>query len=1700
MLSPPYITQTQPKTDLEYIRSEVYQLKKSNDNYTLRIKATQNKISELLGELNSLQPKKQNTSNIFAKYRMESIRKNHQKLTQHNQASQYIIEAYEALLKEYGVEAINKEDLEPVIIIPEDEQIITLNHIAKAEVTQYENFEYDDLDYSPQPIKPQTSPANNLPSLVSPKTRSIEKPTQNTINSKMRTLTAKPRMKYVKNPIAKINNTILRAKSISRPITQNRTKMAHNSYNPYNSIIPKIKIDHLNTERETAMLTCSLKINQCTERVNEIIHRFFNTFDAQVIKDRIAHLTRQNKLMKEVDQLMHDDIDQLKLKYDTIQCRAEEVNLDLRGIQRILFEGNYRIESTKYQIQNEKRSFKEFQIQNKILMKGVNKIATLFEIDTQQVEDDAITAGLSEDVGIGTHVLKTVADLFESDRTLLYLAKGTSYNRIHHKSNFSVVDSTSSSSKRLLSINELANPTQPQPFNSPPKPYQNDASMNRSSGLLNININVPIPGLTNLNLSSISSAGISISLGNALGTLSNMTGSFGNMSTALNSLGNMNQFSNAGPPNLLIPTIPLEKHGLGSSSSLINPQNRISRRVLTAKYSLRDSDPINDIEQELNFFGNSLGHVYVERFASQFMEYKDTCVPLEREEPHIKFNARLEVMLDSYSPKKILNGLFELYQQYKAYLYLLVFDNIEIYQIDSSFLDFLSQRDQFIDAFDRKYDADILQKEISEMLLNDEIITIWLIRDLVIKTESKQCIMWFFKKISPIFQRIQNQIPINTDISIIDPLTDLIAVTYEEVTTLVPFAALFATFMDLNTSTALHSKVTNVVTEKVSRCLPKLIEGKNSSENRSGMVSIFELGCHLPNLFHSHISFQNKATSFLHNFLRTSLNLPTCVKTATDFFIACHRYLDESVLMWHTFVFFDLMIREMGRLPLREINLNCYLSVMTVIVANRQKFTMEQLGRFFFLHFMINTIHLEELIGKNEDESQNSLSINSGDKNYTSYIPEPPKLFLFNQNKVEEEEDSNNYENEYDDFDYDDIDTDSDDYLFENTDKPVVDVAKPTPKIALPTLQIADPRADLRANQEDDFKLKEIPKKNKSYFELPKQNVSYLDLPKFPQLNDGLPSLNLENPKLQLHFQPIAEVAAIKPKVIKLTVTDYMKMRRKSPLYLSTEIHVHFIQLMFATLIDHSLHRLDVYFCDPFPQVNRKPNVLYTLMKHMESQYNEDICPMLKDMFTPPEDNFTNEEDFDDEDFDNPEDLEYADYNSGDVHITRKLGYIPSQPFPPPNMTLESVAEETDETPAASTNTSTSNISHTEHSNQSSLKSHHKNNADVKRSSVNNKITSVDSSASFQVKLFQPFKSVPNFIASNEDYLENSIQQTSRNQDDDLKMFKEEQRAQFQDYQRLLKMLVPALFHPEGYSNGTHIASGAFGAVMAVTYEGTLYAVKVLEKSRNEFDNPHLVEVFTEVSILEVCKGDRRVTQLFDYGCTADSYYIVMEFYPSTMKGWRKKYIKMNEKPPEAMLLRLYREFLKNCTVLTTHRINHFDIKCDNVMLDKDGYPALADFGESMSYKNELNNITLLNKGTEWIKSPEMLSIALNSYATNPNYDRRKRVGAGPASDIWSIGCLFFELMTGEFLFLDSDWSRFFLRITNPTKDLLTEENLALLNHNKKYSTFLEFVLQRSVLHRPDLQQVIVKFDEMFPDALNGPLPQLEIPKFNTNT
>src|SRR5689334_12629306 len=76
----------------------------------------------------------------------------------------------------------------------------------------------------------------------------------------------------------------------------------------------------------------------------------------------------------------------------------------------------------------------------------------------------------------------------------------------------------------------------------------------------------------------------------------------------------------------------------------------------------------------------------------------------------------------------------------------------------------------------------------------------------------------------------------------------------------------------------------------------------------------------------------------------------------------------------------------------------------------------------------------------------------------------------------------------------------------------------------------------------------------------------------------------------------------------------------------------------------------------------------------------------------------------------------------------------------------------------------------------------------------------------------------------------------------------------------------------------------------------------------------------------------------------------------------------------------------------------------------------------------------------------------------------------------WSLGCLFFELLTGQFLFADNDWVRFFIRVTSTVGELIPAEKRAMVNNNPVILNFLSSVLVRKANVRPSLDSVIARF------------------------
>jgi len=229
----------------------------------------------------------------------------------------------------------------------------------------------------------------------------------------------------------------------------------------------------------------------------------------------------------------------------------------------------------------------------------------------------------------------------------------------------------------------------------------------------------------------------------------------------------------------------------------------------------------------------------------------------------------------------------------------------------------------------------------------------------------------------------------------------------------------------------------------------------------------------------------------------------------------------------------------------------------------------------------------------------------------------------------------------------------------------------------------------------------------------------------------------------------------------------------------------------------------------------------------------------------------------------------------------------------------------------------------------------------------------------------------------------------------------------------------------------------------------------------------------------------------------------VTAWYRMSLKHWRTHQPDGFLHTPHALTLLLSvgaRLLVAMCRLADAHVV-HYDIKCDNILLvadravtdahllDHRGRAApsfdlvVTDFGESKLYSATQEGYTTRNRGTEYIKSPEMLTVANASSKERATYDRRKKMGANKASDVWGAACVLYEVLTGDYLFFDEDWIRFFIRVTGASpEDLIPPERLAPLQQlpgGKHLIDFFKNALIRDPLRRPSMHDLAKRWHVM---------------------
>lgn len=156
---------------------------------------------------------------------------------------------------------------------------------------------------------------------------------------------------------------------------------------------------------------------------------------------------------------------------------------------------------------------------------------------------------------------------------------------------------------------------------------------------------------------------------------------------------------------------------------------------------------------------------------------------------------------------------------------------------------------------------------------------------------------------------------------------------------------------------------------------------------------------------------------------------------------------------------------------------------------------------------------------------------------------------------------------------------------------------------------------------------------------------------------------------------------------------------------------------------------------------------------------------------------------------------------------------------------------------------------------------------------------------------------------------------------------------------------------------------------------------------------------FSEISLLKELKHPN-IVSLQDVLMEDNRLYLIFEFLSMDLKKY------MDSLPSERMLdPELVRSYMYQITaaILFCHRrrVLHRDLKPQNLLISKDGLIKVADFGLGRSFGIPVRNYTH-EIVTLWYRAPEIL-LGSQRYSC--------------PVDVWSLGCIFSEMVTRKPLF-----------------------------------------------------------------------------------
>ena len=264
----------------------------------------------------------------------------------------------------------------------------------------------------------------------------------------------------------------------------------------------------------------------------------------------------------------------------------------------------------------------------------------------------------------------------------------------------------------------------------------------------------------------------------------------------------------------------------------------------------------------------------------------------------------------------------------------------------------------------------------------------------------------------------------------------------------------------------------------------------------------------------------------------------------------------------------------------------------------------------------------------------------------------------------------------------------------------------------------------------------------------------------------------------------------------------------------------------------------------------------------------------------------------------------------------------------------------------------------------------------------------------------------------------------------------------------------------EDYILVKKIGEGIFGEVYLANKNNSykLFAIKKIDKNKTQ-DELVMKNLRNEINILGILRHPN-IVNLESVKMTQNNYYIITEYINGgSLYECLQRYIIKYKRPfPEEIIQYLMKQVVDALVFIHDKNIIHRNLKLENIMVnffsDKDKQDLemmksqikLIGFGLSIQLQ-PFNNLTTSIVGTPIYMDPVLLEQLLD--IQNPQVNRSQNsISYGKEVDIWSLGCICYELYFGKSIFEGQNLN-----------DIVNEvKNHQLIINSKVSSEFFEFL------------------------------------------